>query len=225
MRVHGVKGAMAAATVAAAVCGWIEPAVAGGSRLSPVRDRYEAGEVATLVGYTGGPMLDAHREPGPYRAFLQDETASVRIEVGTLDLDDRGQRGWESLRVAVRFRIPPALPPGPYTVEYCVAPCERPAQLGDVIGGYLFVGIDPPYRPTREWPADEPEIANLADDALLSGPGAQTTAGEMRASAPAPAPAAPVGVRWESFALIASTVTLVGVGLAARRRARIRVAP
>jgi hypothetical protein len=246
MRVHGVRSAAAVAMFAVVMVVDTGPALAGGSWLHPVQDRYELGEMATLVGYTGGPQLAAHRAPGPYRAFLQDEAGAVRIEVGTLELTDRGTRGWESLRVAVRFLIPTDIAPGPYSVTYCTGLCDRPAQLGDFVEGYLFVGMEPRFRPSRGWPMDEPEIANLADDALLSGPGYQTTAGEVRTgvaprrsaqspgspgatSAPAvtapvvtalPAPpTAPYASPWERVLWLgAASAVLAGLGLCVRRR-------
>ncbi|MGH9263731.1 MAG: hypothetical protein ACRD1D_03480 [Acidimicrobiales bacterium] len=46
-------------------------ATAGGGRLSPVQDRYEAGGVATLVGYTGGPALDPDLLDVPFYAYLR----------------------------------------------------------------------------------------------------------------------------------------------------------
>ena len=47
----------------------VAPASAGGSHLSPVRDRYEPAEVATLVGYTSGGQLGS-LEDGPFYAYL-----------------------------------------------------------------------------------------------------------------------------------------------------------
>lgn len=205
MRMIGVRPALAAVAVATIVVAGAGPAVAGGSRLASVRDRYEAGDVATLVGYTGGPQLEAHRAPGPYRAFLESEDGTVRMEVGQLELTDRGRRGWESLRVAITFQIPPDVRPGHYFVSYCLDPCESPAQLGDLIGGFLAVGVDPPWRQSREWPLDEPEIQNLADDALLTGPGYQATPAEVRAGR-LPVPAFPdVGPAPRTRAAVPST--------------------
>src|SRR5215218_5985611 len=57
-------GAMSAVALAAVVVG-PEPAAAGGSWLSPVRDRYGPGDTVTLVGYVGpGGTLGLVEETG-----------------------------------------------------------------------------------------------------------------------------------------------------------------
>ncbi len=66
------------------------------------------------------------------------------------------------------------VPPGHYRLTYCTETCQLPL-LGDVTGGLLSVGVDPPFRWSHSWPLDEPEIANLPDHAILTGPGFQTT--------------------------------------------------
>jgi hypothetical protein len=146
--------------------------------LTPVRDRYEPGDLATLAGYTGGPQLLANRPPGPYRAFLEDGEGRLRIPVGELALTDTGRKGFEALRVVARFVVPTDLPPGGYRLSYCTDTCQLPL-LGDVTGGSLSVGVDPPVPWSHLWPLDEPEIANLSNHAILTGPGYQTTAGEV----------------------------------------------
>lgn len=161
----------------------VTPATAGGSHLSPVRDRYELGEVATLVGYTSGGQL-GWLQDGPFYAYLvagdvtlwSDHRLPVdNVALGPLSVQTRGR----TLRVSISFLVPDHLAAGLYNVTYCNDPCTT--GLGDLIGGSLAVGVDPPTEVQRAWPLDDPEIANLADDAILTGPGDGVSAADVRA--------------------------------------------
>jgi hypothetical protein len=164
------------------------PASAGGSHLDPVKDRYETGEAATLVGYIGPGQL-GWVEDGPFYAYLvpgPDETLGGTplappsgTALGPLTVEETGAGGYLALRISITFTIPSDLAPGPYAVTYCNASCDQ--GIGDLIGGYVYVGADPPSPITRTWALDEPEIVNLADDALLSGPGFQLSAAQIHA--------------------------------------------
>jgi hypothetical protein len=176
------------------------PAAAGGSWLSPVRDRYEPGDTATLVGYVGGGGSLGSVEDGPFFAYLRRLEVPVPapngmelapfvprpsdIPLGRLVVENRGRTDYTAYRVSIQFRLPSDLPPGRYGVIYCNATCTK--GLSDLIGGVVFVGRDPEAPISRTWPPDEPEIANLAGDAVLNGPGWQTTAGEVRGASPGP---------------------------------------
>jgi len=153
------------------------PAHAGGSWFRPVKDRSEPGEPVTLVGYTGGGTLGGV-EDGPFDGYLVTPDGA-RLPVGRLDVRETGQGGYLTLRASITFTLPADLGPGVYEFHYCNAACDE--GLGDIIGGEVFVGVDPSYPVSREWALDDPEIANLADDARLVGPGWETTAGELRA--------------------------------------------
>ena len=166
------------------------PAGAGGTHMSPVKDRYEPGEVATLVGYTSGGQLGWVQD-GPFYAYLVAGEAYLwsdhrlpagSVPLGPLSLEKKGR----TLRVSLSFPVPHDLAPGLYTVTYCNDPCTT--GLGDLLGGSLAVSVDPPWTVQREWPLDDPEIANLADDAVLTGPGDAVTAGDVRAGRLAPPP-------------------------------------
>jgi hypothetical protein len=185
-----------------AVIGGAPPARAGGSWLDPVFDRYEAGEVATLVGYVGpGPL--GWVDDGPFFAYLRAGDVQVPpnpvfsdqgTPVGRLEVEPAGGANANAdaslLRVRLSFRLPSSLPPGSYGVAYCNDPCTT--GLGDLIGGRLAVGLDPPSPWVRNWPPDEPEIANLGPDALVAGPGYVATADQIRSGAvPPPASAVP----------------------------------
>jgi hypothetical protein len=88
--------------------------------------------------------------------------------------------------------LPADLAAGPYYVEICRDPCtsrlttEAPAHVSSM--GWpswpIYVGVDRPAnrRIVRMWPADDPAIADLADDALLMDDvGHETTAAAIRA--------------------------------------------
>ena len=172
-----------AALLTIQVLGAASPAMAGGSYLHPVRDRYEVGDVVTLVGYTsGGQLGQAH--DGPFFAYLVTEEnplwATRELPGGSVPLGPLTVEPWgPALRVSVSFSLPRHLAPAVYTVTYCNDPCTT--GLGDLIGGTVAVGVDAPYAVQRTWFLDDPEVANLADDAVIVGPGRAYTAGDVRA--------------------------------------------
>ncbi|NNC81886.1 MAG: hypothetical protein HKN94_17220 [Acidimicrobiales bacterium] len=179
--------AAAALVVVVVLLGFASPAIAGGSWFDPVKDRYEPGEQATLVGYTGGGAY-GWIEDGPYFGFLMesaDEGGAVadgiRLPLGEIVLEETGRGGYLRLRASISFQIPSDLEPALYQFDYCNADCS--ARLGDLIGGAVWVGVDPEYPISREWPLDDPEVANLAADALIAGPGFQVEAGEVQSGA------------------------------------------
>ncbi len=67
------------------------PAGAGGSHLSPVRDRYEVGDVATLVAYTSGGQLGWVQD-GPFYAYLVGEETTLWADGGCLPISSRWDR-------------------------------------------------------------------------------------------------------------------------------------
>ncbi|NNE73460.1 MAG: hypothetical protein HKN26_07345 [Acidimicrobiales bacterium] len=159
------------------------PALAGGSWFDPVRDRYEPGETATMVGYTGGGAY-GWVEDGPFSAYIAladpefgELPSSERIEVGPIDLLETDAQGWLRLRASITFELPDDLLPGMYFMGYCNVDCTR--QLGDLIGGNLYIGVDPPAPLTRQWPASEPELVNLDPESIVTGPGYSMTAREL----------------------------------------------
>lgn len=169
---------MAAAALAMAV----STAPAAGAPLSPVADRYEPGDEATLVGYVTPPP-DGWEAAGPYMAFFREAgPLSSSVRIGPLDVAEVDTRAGPALRVSLAFRIPPDAAPGYYEVPICDRTCT--GGLGDLTGSHpVNVGADPVGPIVREWARNEPEIANLAPDALVSGPGFQATAAELRATA------------------------------------------
>jgi hypothetical protein len=191
-----VRGLLVAGVIGGAiVLGGASPAAAGGSWFDTVRDTHQPGDTVTLVGFTGGGS-QGWVEDGPFYGYLQaaDATATIvtgpRIPVGELTLDQTGRGGYLSLRASITFTLPGDLAPGTYQFDYCNEGCHE--KLGDLVGGAVHVGVDPPRPIAREWPLDDPEVANLAPDAVLSGPGYGVTAGDVRAGRlPLPSPPGP----------------------------------
>jgi len=162
-----------------------------------VRDRYEAGDVVTIVGYTSGclpdpPESDAggrqplfgYLHPDPCRGMDQTQqricsTATLYRREPPVDVDQGTPVGEfaveetshrpRGLRMSLTFELPPDLAAGIYHVLVCQDPCV------DLGGSYyslpwpIFVGIDPPggRAEVRRWPLDDPVIADLPDDAML----------------------------------------------------------
>jgi hypothetical protein len=207
MRARRTRRAVASGVVLLGLLAGAVPARAGGSWLYPVADRYEPGDVATLVGYAG-PGQQGWLEDGPFYAYLEpaagDRPPSAQDggqPLGPLTVEPTGRAGWEALRITLSFRLPIDLAAGSYQVMYCNDPCAK--GLGDLVGAMVDVGVDPSGPVIREWSLDEPEIANLAPDAVVSGPGYRATAHDIRSGditrfvdpppasdLPAPAPAA-----------------------------------
>jgi hypothetical protein len=208
--------ALAATTLAAAVALGLTaspPAGAGGGDwIEPARDRYEAGQTVTMIGY--GMSVPGARERGPFHAWLRVDPASVEaaaildpeltihpsdVRVGELVLEDvpGAVDPYRAQRASITFDLPEGLADGAYPVVLCNDPCTD--APGYFMADAIHVGIDPPYPIVRSWPLDDPAIRWLEDDALLSlRDGRQVTAAEVRAGtvnepiAPViPVPAAP----------------------------------
>jgi hypothetical protein len=123
-------------------------ALAGGSWLEPSSVRVESGDEITLNATVYRGAL-GWVDDGPFFAYLRGETfgvittegyggAATDVLIGDLEIAD----GSQSLEVSVDVVIPSDTPPGEYTVSICNDPCTT--GLGDLIGGVLYVGVDPP---------------------------------------------------------------------------------
>ncbi|MFN0026365.1 MAG: hypothetical protein ACKV2O_04150 [Acidimicrobiales bacterium] len=179
---------------AASVLSLAEPALAGGMWMSTVADRHEPGDHVVLIGYSigdgifdndgggggGGPEPEfwARLSDGPFVAMLTttpisdtapvSETAPAYREVGEVLIEPTGIGGNFAYRLMVGFPLPEGLAPGQYLVGVCARTCDNGKRLGDLVGGSLYVGVDPPQPLTRMWPLDEPAIADLSPEALIS---------------------------------------------------------
>lgn len=183
----------------AAVAMLADPAAAGGSWLRPVRDRYEPGEIVALVGYAGPSGSQGSIEDGPFFAYLRRLDAAVGaptdlplapfspqptdLRLGQLAVEPTGRTDYAAYRVSIQFRFPTDLPVGRYAVSYCNATCTK--GLTDLIGGVIFVGVDPdldigptprpapnPVAPlTRPHPADDVRtVARASERSAEHGP-------------------------------------------------------
>ncbi len=121
---------------------------AGGSWLEPSWKRVEPGDELTLSATVDRGAL-GWVDDGPFFAYLRGETfgagttegyggAATDVVLGELEIANGSQR----LEVSVDVVIPTDTPPGEYTISICNDPCTT--GLGDLVGGALYVGIDPP---------------------------------------------------------------------------------
>jgi len=114
-RVLGASKGMA--VVVAAFAAWasnVAPASAKGDGLVPVRDRYEPGETATLVGYSGGPAPTSR-----FSAGIAKQPDGPVLEIGQLVIQPTGNADASlALRVSITFPVPRDLPPGEYQVGF-----------------------------------------------------------------------------------------------------------
>src|SRR5262245_43058867 len=199
----GVLVAVVAASFAATVSVADAPSAGagGGDWLQPVRDRYEPGQLATLVGYYSGAGSFGSIDDGPFFAYLRRLTLTPDAEpestweqapftvrptdlrLGAMKVADTGRGGSLEYRSELRFWLPAWLQSGTYAVMYCNASCTK--GIGNLMGGSILVGVDPEYHPSyRSWPLDEPQIANLAPDTVLSVPEGTLTAADAWAGLP-----------------------------------------
>ncbi len=177
-----VPAVLTAALAGLVVVGAAGPAAAGGGDwLDPVLDRYSPGEVATVVAYTA-PGQQGWVGDGPYQAYLRavpfDRQENVEedllpagehpsdISLGPLVLQETGRGGMQALRISLTFNVPD-LEPGAYAIHYCNADCS---YLGQLVGGTIWVDVDPSYSISRSWPEDDPARAGAAADVPLPPP-------------------------------------------------------
>jgi hypothetical protein len=175
-------------------------AMAKGTSLDPVHDRYEVGDTATLIGYStgygdGDLTLSSWTEAGNFMAYLRVDEAAVQADnpqtwpvVHPTDIPlgapvaevlPDTEETFYSVRVSLTFVVPP-VEPGSYGIVICNDPCTT--GLGDIMGGEVTIGMDPPSRAVRAWPTTEPAIAELHDDALVWPPSFrhEVTAAQLR---------------------------------------------
>ena len=154
---------------------WSAPsASAKGEGLLPVRDRYEPGEVASLIGYSRGPLPTAR-----FEAAIAKEVTGPPVEIGQLSVQATGNSDPSlAVRVSITFPLPHDLRLGMYSVG--MRDESRTAfGINDLLWGVVFVGVDPPAPISRRWALEEPEVVNLAPDAVIYGTEFTMTAREV----------------------------------------------
>lgn len=120
---------------------------AGGSWLEPSWQRVEPGDELSLTATVYRGAL-GWVDDGPFFVYLQGDGfgivtaegyggAATDVLLGELQIAGRGQ----PLGVSIDVAIPEDTPPGQYTIGVCNDPCTT--GLGDLVGGALYIGIDP----------------------------------------------------------------------------------
>ncbi len=164
------------ALVVAMVVAVAPVASAGGSWMRTPDESVEPGEMVEFVGYVGADNANE----GPWYAYLN--TGESVVSLGAVTIESTGLGGYLSHRVYLAFTVPSNLSNGSHQIwvqneaEYSD---DQRVYLGDLIGAVVEVGL-PTSNRHFEWPADEPLVASLPPDALLTGPGWEITAGEIR---------------------------------------------
>src|SRR5436853_7458036 len=96
-----------AAVAIVAVGGSAAPASAGGANLFPVQDRYEPGDIATLVGYVSPSSAGGWIADAPYSTFAVSRSGE-RVRLGTVAFEPAtgAASGGGTLRVTLTFQGP-----------------------------------------------------------------------------------------------------------------------
>ena len=123
---------------------------AGGSWLDPSWVRVEAGDHVEMAGSVSHGQL-GWTQDGPFFTYLLGDTygrvvsegyggAKTDVPLGALRVEPKSN----GVQVSTDYVLPVDLPPGEYQVLVCNDPCST--GLGDLIGGVLYVGVDPPSQ-------------------------------------------------------------------------------
>jgi len=158
------------------------PALAGGSWMYTIYESYQPGDHVTAVGYVGALVRD---EDGPFLARLNMEPMSSDAEfataswhdLGPVTVEATGLSGYLSSRLYLEFTLPADLVLGEYEVS---VRDESGAFLGDLVGLWLLVGVEPSEPRWIEWALDEPLIPRLSQDTIIAGPGFAVTVSDLR---------------------------------------------
>ena len=146
-------------TAGALVVATGSPAVAGGAALDFDREWYRPGDVARASTDVSYLDWEGRAEDGPFHAYLEPianqtephadwgRIAPDAIPLGQLTVEPRSPAG---ASVSIEFTVPD-VPAGGYSVTYCNDPCT--AWLGDLVGGWVWVGGPPPSEGVGAAPA------------------------------------------------------------------------
>lgn len=170
--------ALLAAALGLLLVGAVPGRAAGAAErfLAPVQDRYEPGDVATMVGYVSERDL-------PVAVTLRIFGAPASVE--------RSSAGAGLVRLFLTVPIPADAEAGEYGVV---------AEPGGLVAGSIHVGLEPPEPPRRVWPPGEPEIVNLSPGTPVVPPTTQPppapppTPPPVATTVPAEPPRTPVTV-------------------------------
>ena len=174
-----------AVALAAVLLGAMPAAEAGGNSLSSLRERYEAGDVVTLIGYTSSyfaedidAMLAGATEVPAlhlYRLNGRDTPATPLGIVGRPLVEATGHPETYAYRVSIAFRLPVSTPPGEYLL------LNNQSMVGDLMDARFAVGIHPtdPYL-SPELAFDDPALTVLSADVRIRAYPRGATVGELR---------------------------------------------
>lgn len=148
----------------------------GGSWLDTPDEYIEPGENVEFVGYVGA----GNARQGPWNAFL--DTGETVVSLGPVTIETTGLGGYLSHRVYLAFTVPSTVTTGSYWIFVQNGTEFNNRQtdyLGDLVGAAIEVGTFR-FRSYYPWPVDEPLVASLPANAVLSGGDWEITAGEVR---------------------------------------------
>ena len=161
----------------------------GGDWVVPAKDRYEAGQRVTMIGYGRGCRRRA-AVPRPVLRLAARRSCGggrrprhvVAPGAGRPPIRPAGRRGHgraprrhrraasgATHRASVTFDLPADLPAGRLRGAVLQRPVHR-SRSRHFIGDLVHVGVDPDHPLVREWPLTDPAIRWLEDDALLALP-------------------------------------------------------
>ncbi len=209
---------MFASAVATLLVISVTPALAGGSWLEPSWERVEPGDHVELSGEVFHGAL-GWLDDGPFFAYLSGSEHGLTIDegkrgpttdvpLGPLLIDQRNNR----LNVSVDFELDSDIQPGEYWVLVCNDPCTT--GLGDLVGGILYVGVDPP--PLEEELTDvapeQPELstASLAIVSKTADEPRQQRSSRYLALGPYPDRPSPMSPLWIGISMAIAGSVLVG---------------
>lgn len=151
------------------------PALAGGAALDFDQEWYQPGDVAHASTSVSNLAREGTADDGPYYAYLEPnpaldgtdtDTARIApdaIPLGPLTVEPQPA----GALVSIEFTVPD-VPAGGYSVTYCNDPCT--AWLGDLVGGWTWIGMPPVTAPPDTAPpvTAAPATTSAPEPAVLT---------------------------------------------------------
>ena len=189
------------------------PAYAGAAQLEPSRVRVDAGEEIELSAHVSQGAF-GWVEDGPFYVYLSGtgygeitSTAAggsaTDVPLGELSIDASGKNA----EVFVQATIPAETPAGEYRVVVCNDPCTT--GFGDLNGGELYVGIDPPSLEQEITDVPTSTAAVAIDVVVTAAAPAPRAAPAYMALAPYPQRTTQVSPLWVACSAALGAVVLV----------------
>lgn len=188
--------------------------------MEPDSIRVEAGEQIALsadVSQGAAGWVDS----GPYFAYLSGETFGLTqttsgggiatdVELGELVTEIIGAGAGVTLTATIPLRTPP----GEYQIVVCNQPCT--SGLGDLLGGTVFVGVDPEPQQSK----DSEPVPIAAEEAVgviatLAPP--ESTATTYLALSPYPSRPTGLAAGWVAISAGLGAAVLLAAMISRRR--------